>query len=557
MNFNGNFRWRELIDSSCPWTLSLDHDNQVEADERWVDFLLETNRKFHHIKIDGVLELRKNRLFDIFQKHGSSISKLFVFESCFDRLDQFVELLKCMPNLDHLILYQITTPCTLSDVPADDKLPELIKLKTLELVETDSSIVKCFKRAKLKVFKLLGYANEPKSMTQDPMLELFKSQSQIKTLALRNIDWGTSTLFQTDIMDGSVKFQLSQLSLIDIKLRESPNDYNNLLKFLKPQAKTIKFLEIGRSFPDLVYEFVFAKFKNLKSLRLMINELPKDLEFYERLEENQSITQLIFIDSPPPNHLNNGCPPSLKEFIQHVPNVTELTLIEYCDRGTLQFIAGNMKNLKSLAVSYFSEAIFGGLQFPNLDILCVERLDEDVDWDQFTKNNPDITEIIIHTGTFAGFSGWSDTTMNNFVEHVTKNLRLHTLRIGDYFRANEHFYEILRKQGAEMKVVDLHVACALESHMMNGISALRFHEGELQKHFNDLEFWNEDDYDGRLPDIDRGGNWDDGENFLDPFDMHLMDIDDYDEYDQQDDFYDDYDNFVDEFDENSDYDDYV
>lgn len=554
--FESNFRWKELIESSCSWSFSLDHENQVDCDERWIDFLLTTNRKFHKIKIDGLLEIGKNRIIDIFQKHGSNVTKLFVFQSCLDRFDLFVDVLKCMPNVEQIILYQITTPCAASDVPPDDALPELMKLKTLELVESEGSIIKCFKRSKLHEFKLLSYAYETQSMTQEPVLELLRSQSQLKTLALRSIDYGTSTLFQTDIMDGSVTFQLSELSLLDIKLRESPNDYSNLLKFLKPQAKTIKFLELGMKFPDAVYEFVFAKFKKLKSLRLMINELPKDMEFYERLEENQSIKKLIFMDSPPPNHLNNGCPPSLKEFIQHVPNVTDLTLLEYCDRGTLQFIASNLKNLKRLAVAYFSESIFGGLQFPNLNILCVQKVDDDVDWDQFTKINPDITELVIHTGTFAGFSDWSETSINDFVEKATRNLRLQTLRIGSRFRANEHFYEIIREYGTELNVIDLHKACALDSHIMNGIPALRFHEDDdyILAPFHDLEFWNEDDYEGRLPDIDRGGNWDDGDNFLDPFDMHLMDIDDYDEYDQQDDYYDHYDDFVDEFDENSDYD---
>lgn len=498
--------------------------------------------------MEGLNEIGKNRIVDIFKKHGPSISQLFFFESVLDRFDLFVEMLKCMPNLEHLIFYETTTPFT--DVLSDDELPELTKLKTLELVESHCRIVKCVKRSKLKRFKLFGHAYDAHSSKEDAVLDLLKTQPQITTLAFRNIHYVTSVLFQNDFTDDSVKFQLTQLSLLDFELRDPPNDCKSLIKFLKPQAKSIEYLELGREFPDTLYGFVFAKFKNLKTLRLMINELPKDMEFYERLEELQSVTQLIFMDSPPPNHLNNGCPPSLKEFIRHVPNVNDLTLLESCDRGTLQFIASNLHNLKRLSVDDFNESLFGGLQFPNLSALCVQRLDSDVDWDQFTKINPDITELCVHI--FAGFSDFSDQHINEFVKNATKNLRLQTLRIGSRFRANETFYQIIRENGTELKVIDLNEKCALESGKMDGIPALRFHEDYLLTS-HDLQLWNQDDYGGRLPDIDNGGNWDDGGNFFDPFGMDLMDIDDYDEYDQQDD-YDDSDDFGDEFDDNSDYD---
>lgn len=551
---NPNFRWKELIESSCSWSLILYHENSSDCDERWIDFLLTTNRKFNEIKMDGLLEIGKNSTIDIFKRHGSHISKLCLFQSCLDKFDLFVEMLKSTPNLEHLIFYQTTTPCSASDVPPEDTLPEFTKLKTLEFVESDYAILKFFKRSKLNVFKLLSFVHENSSITQEPILDLLRSQHDLRTLALRCIDNATSNLFQTEILDGNVKFQLRQLSLLDIKLRQSPNDYNNLLKFLKPQAKTIKTLELGRTFPDLVYEFVFAKFKNLKSLRLMINELPKDMEFYERLEENTSIAKLVLMDSPPPNHLNNGCPPSFKEFIRHVPNVTDLTLLEYCDRGSIQFIASNLKNLKKLNVVYISESIFGGLQFPNLTVLHVQQVDSDFDWDKFTKINPGITDLVIQTCSLGGFNDWAGTTgsIDSVIELATRNLRLQTLKIGNNFLVDENFYDIIRENCPDLKVLYLHKACALEAPIMDGIPGLRFHDGVLASYFNKLEFWNDADYDEGLPEIDRGsGNWD--ANFLDPLDMHFMDIDDYDEYDQQDDFYDDYDDFVDEFDENSDF----
>lgn len=85
--------------------------------------------------------------------------------------------------------------------------------------------------------------------------------------------------------------------------------------------------------------------------------------------------------------------------------------------------------------------MFGGLRFPNLAALCIQQIEDDVDWDVFTKCNPHITELIINTGTFfAGFSDWSDESRSDLIEKVTQNLRLQTLRIGSHFPANEHFH---------------------------------------------------------------------------------------------------------------------
>ncbi|KAJ6643005.1 hypothetical protein Bhyg_07961 [Pseudolycoriella hygida] len=539
--------WKELVESACPWSIYVNYDHGT-ADERLVEFFLTTNRKFRKIKMDALAQMDKNKIIDIIRKHGSNVSKFSLLNSMVENVDHFIEMIKCMPNLNHLIVYGVTivngTGVTSND--ALSSLPEFTKLKTFELVECACSVVQCFKRSNLKEFKLLSNVYETSSTTHTPALELLQSQTQLKTLALRSID-DASALFRTESI-GSVKFQLNQLSLLDIQLRESPNDYNNLLRFLKSQAKTIKRLEMGKRFPDLVYEFVFAKFKNLKSLRLMINELPQELEFYNRLEENKSITQLTFMDYPTPNHLNNGCPPSLQEFIRHVPNVTDLTLNKYCDRGTLEFIAANLRNLKRLSVTYFNEMIFSDLQFPNLKTLCIIKVEEDVNWDKFTKLNPDIKEIIIDTGSFSGFSNWTESIVNEFLDALRRNLRLQVLRIGGRLRTNELTYKIIR-EFTDLKIVDLNRKCALEKHLMSGIPGLYFHDNEFQTFFNDSEFWKQDDYDGRLPDIDvGGGNWGDGDNILDPFDMHLMDIDVYDEYDEYDD-QDDQDDFFDDFDD--------
>jgi len=222
------------------------------------------------------------------------------------------------------------------------------------------------------------------------------------------------------------------------------------------------------------------------------------------------------MDSPPPNHLNDGCPPSLKEFILRVPNVTDLRLYEQCDKGTIQCIASNFKNLKTLSVSYFNESMFRGVKFPNLTSLTICTVEDDVNWDEFTLSNPHITELALQD--FAPYGSWKAKDINKLIEDVTRNLKLQTLKIRSAFHAKKRFYDIIRKNCPEMKILDLHTFCALESNIMDGIPGLRFHESPFS--FYKLSFWNNYDYDGRLPEIDRGdGNW--NLNFMDGFDMVL------------------------------------
>ncbi|KAG4071367.1 hypothetical protein HA402_004071 [Bradysia odoriphaga] len=92
-------------------------------------------------------------------------------------------------------------------------------------------------------------------------------------------------------------FNLTHLSLLNMRLQESPNDYNNLLKFMKPHAKTLKVLELGRYFPSFVFEFVFANMTKLQTISMMMTEIPNDKDFHERLDENRNIKNLIFSNS--------------------------------------------------------------------------------------------------------------------------------------------------------------------------------------------------------------------------------------------------------------------
>lgn len=515
------FRWKNLIESSCRWSLELYHNNEVDVDEPWIDFMLATNRKFGTIKLNQIMFIDNNKTLEIFQKHGFNVVKLWLIGSCIDSFIRFAEVLHCMPNLQHVVIFETSTMCSVSDAPPELDLPNLSELKTLELVGSEYSIVKCFQKAKLTTIKVLNSSHDH-SLDSKPFEDFLKSQEMLTKLAFHTVHHDTSTLFRTENLNSPMPFHLTQLSLQHIRLQESPDDYNNLLKFLKPQAKTMKILELGRSFPSFVLEFVFANMTKLHTLSLLMNELPEDETFYERLEENRSVKDLIFLDSIrlKDSHLKCFC-----DFLQKLPNICNLKVLEYCGNLPFLLMAENLPKIETLTTYSFNEDIFHGVQFPNLKTLEIEQLDDKIDWNTFTKANSQLTELTIQNIFDASFLNHDD------IESITSNLNLQSLRLGENFSADERFFEIIRNKCPNIKVLDLAKSClSIELTDQLDWSVLRLCDGDFIKCSKYLMLWNEDDYDGRLQFDENVWNEGEGEGILAPFDINLMGIDfDYDD----------------------------
>lgn len=458
-----------------------------------------------------ILDIGESRTIEIFRRHGFNVVKLSLIRSRIDSYIEFAEILECMPNLKHIIIFETSTLRGVNDVPPEQGLPELKKLQTVEIVKNDYSIIKCFRRAKLKTIKILNAS----SLDCKPLEDFLQSQQMLKTLALRAVHHDTSMLFRTENLNTPMPFQLTQLSLLNIKLQKSPNDYNNLLKFLKPQAKTLKEMELGRNFPNFVYEFIFANMRNLKTLSLMMSEIPQNQEFYERLEENRSINNLILLDSTRFNEENSRF---VCGFFEYLPNVTSLTLLEYCDYITLGVLAKCLIKLRTLATASFNEDGFHGVQFPNLTSLHVQKLDDIVDWNEFTKCCPRLTELTVEQILSPSF------LTNDDIETITTNVSLQTLRLGENFEASERFFRIVRENCPDLKIFDLQTSSSSSelTHQTENWHGLRFCDIKFPEYF---QLWNEDDYNdpffGYFP-LDVENDWDVGGDLIEPFDMQLL-----------------------------------
>lgn len=475
--------------------MELDYVNRFGYDQPWIDFMLTTSRKFGKIKLNKMRNIESKKNIDVFRRHGANVVRLCLMGSCILSYIKFAELLKCLPNLKEVIM--VETSCEEGDVPPD--LPELNKLKTLEMVASSYNIIKIFQKAKVTTLKLLNSSCRHSFYCQ-ALEDFLKSQEMLTALAIRTVHHDDSMMFRTD---ATMPFQLTQLSLLNIQLRESANDYNNLLKFLQPQAKTLNELEIGRKFPSFVFEFIFAKMTNLKTLSLMMSQIPQYKQFYERLEENRSINKLILLDS---SSYNNDTLRFLRDFLDRLPNIESLTLLEYCDRTTLLVMAQSLKKLKTLVTFSFNEDVIQGVQFPNLNSLSIQFLDDRVDWNEFTKINSRLTELTIEQMFDAAFLNVDD------IEHITTNIQLQTLRIGENLAADNRFLEIIRKNCPNLNTLDLHKNSVSDE--LKDFSLLRLCESEVIKCPKHFQLWTEDDYDLKYP-FDDDNGWDTDGDVLD------------------------------------------
>ncbi|XP_037051352.1 uncharacterized protein LOC119085161 [Bradysia coprophila] len=507
--------WKNLIESSCRWSLLLYHNNEVDVDEPWIDFMLSTNRKFDTIKLDMIMFMDKNKTLEIFQKHGPSVVNLHLMGSCIDSFIELAKVLKCMPNLKHVIVLETSTTCGVDDVPLLSDLPDLPKLKTLEMLGSEYSIVKCFHKSKLTTMKIFNSYHDY-SLNCKPLEEFLKSQEMLTTLAFRSLHQHTSTIFRTKTLNQSMPFNLTHLSLLNLRLQESPNGYNNMLAFMKPHAKTLKVLELGRYFPSFVFEFVFANMTRLETITLMMTEIPKDDSFHERLEEHRNIKNLIFSNSA---GYNDETSHFLGDFLKKLPNVNSLTIRDYCGNRELRVMAAGIPKLESLDVYSFNQRLFDGVRFPELKSLRIHQMDEDIDWEDFTQANSRLIELTINQIFDEEFLNHDN------MEIIATNLNLQCLRLGESVSADKRFFEIVREKCPDLQILDLHES-NVPDEVMDQLKCVRLCDSNAFERMEYSRFWN--DYDGRLPydesDDDDNG-WMAGAGMLGPFDPYLMGID--------------------------------
>lgn len=507
------FRWKGFVEESIKWNVRLYHENIVGKDETWIDSVISSKRKIKQVNLINSLNIRENKTMEIFKYHGNHIRKFFIFGCVFEEADLFVELLNTMPKLEKVIISETGIATVDDDFKDNSKLPELKELTTIEINQSEYEILAAFKKSKISTLKVLhgsAYHNPEAKQLQSLryFTDFLSTQQNIETMALRSIDYEEHHMFSAPLPVECIRFRLKRLSLLGMNLRDAPNEYNNLVKFLK-QAN-LEELELGRKFPEFIYEFIFSKFKNLTTFRVMGSDIPREMSFYERLEENRSIRNFVLVDS---------CKDSrpLVELVKHMPNIQSLTLVEDCEREALEAIAGSLNQLNHLSIAHCDPGRFNGLRFQSAHFssLCIKYLDQPIDWDDFTRFNPGVKHLKIQT--------MFDSTSADF-EAITSNWKLETMILHNDVDCDENFFNIIRNNCLHLNTLELNIEdISVNASDVTDIRALQFKSDELSISFCHVEsvFWQDSDYEGGLPSDDY--NWS-GEAF-DPENMDSFEVD--------------------------------
>ncbi|XP_037028608.1 uncharacterized protein LOC119068874 [Bradysia coprophila] len=206
-----------------------------------------------------------------------------------DKLIAFAELLRLMPNLKHVAIKTKNLNCA-PDVLLDQVLPDLNKLKTLEMSVNDRRIIKCFRKAKLTTIKI--EEDHLEHHHYGPLVDFLASQEMLTSLIFD----GYFSLLLDEVGKLDVSFQLTKLAVTGTRGLSSLDDSEHLLRFVKSQAENLTKRKLGFGCPSSVYDCLFASMPKLDTVSLIIDGIPRDNDFYERLKENGNVRTLKMLD---------------------------------------------------------------------------------------------------------------------------------------------------------------------------------------------------------------------------------------------------------------------
>lgn len=119
------------------------------------------------------------------------------------------------------------------------------------------------------------------------------------------------------------------------------------------------------------------------------------------------------------------------------------------------------------------------VKFPNLKTLQIQRLHVKINWEEFTRNQPQLVELTIEKMTNESFLTSDD------MDEITSNVDLHTIRLGLGFKADDRFFEIIGTKCTNLMVLDLDNSCISRVLKQNvGINVLRLYDGTVNRFCN-------------------------------------------------------------------------
>lgn len=342
--------------------------------------VLSLRRKIHSFEFSNVSGCH-DALTRIVSRFGVNLRSLTIADA---KVDDFTlrEVLKGAEQLESLVLAEVKV---VKKLPAINPV-NMYKLKALKIIHCDWGIVK-FMNCLVSTLELKSYLDEG---ARAPMISFLANQYKLKALTLR----GTSarSLFQQDDLVGDCSFCLEMFHLEQDFGKNSDNVNWHCTMFLSLHVDSLKDVEISGPNQSNISGFVISNLEKLRSLSIDVRGLPKDLEFYEMLEEhpNYVLKELslrgFFIH-----------PTAIRRIIQKYPAIEKLELNDWGQgqvaTDMLDFISLNFPKLKKLSVTEMSSSTC--VKFSCLKNLSVTYIRSTAKLVQFMVHNPSVETLKI------------------------------------------------------------------------------------------------------------------------------------------------------------------
>lgn len=289
--------------------------------------------------------------------------------------------------------------------------------------------------------------------TADPkayLIDYLSKQTRLEELALRNFRDYDCAEYNTPIDAdklSSIQFPLKRLAIDTQDYDDMLQSEENTIRFLK-KFDHLEHLQIGKRFPDSVYELIFKTFLKLKTLIVNINHAPSEDSFYQNLRPNGSVKK-IFVRGYSSRYLK-----ALQGFIGNLPNIETLVMVDdVLSNELMLFISNNLK-LKNLQVHRLQPKVFLGVSMTSLKSVSIDNLEsismKPSDWKLMVTAFKNIEELTI--GSTDDEELLSDLNFNIFTKSWP---HLRHVRLGHGFVAKKRVFNQLLKNCMELKTVEI------------------------------------------------------------------------------------------------------
>lgn len=355
--------------------------HKVWTDE--IDVILSLKRRF--VTIDVTLEdnTHEPSSSDLFAKIaascGSQVRKLIMHDAVFKNSSTLNEILKSMPLLEEIEIRELY--CSSASYQNQEPQPvTLYRLKTLKISNVDWKFFQHLNAPNITTFEVDDSEMNISENSVEFIKNFLESSRGLESLGIEE------TVIDKIFSSKSMRRFTFKLKKLDFQNNDQADRYFS--KFLASQASSLEELEIQIGSRE-IYDVIFRDMRCLKTLRMNMDTLPTDKEFYDRLKPIKSLKEIF-------SNFGFSDEVSAKGVLGNCPNLEVLNVtMDSNGFELLPFIAINNPKITTLSIKALRDHISPDIKFESLKRLQLYEVRNVEFLLTFIRNNPAVETLSI------------------------------------------------------------------------------------------------------------------------------------------------------------------